>query len=103
MAGAGTCVACASAFRITNKQQEENERPLRLLMQGPIFWGVRRRTLRCSNISPPFHRKHCQNLIRKNSLLDQFQMAHSPAIHAKNRNLASLSQNTQEMKATVVE
>jgi hypothetical protein len=39
----------------------------------------------------------------KNSLLDQFQMAHSPAIHAKNRNLASLSQNTQEMKATVVE
>jgi hypothetical protein len=30
-------------------------------------------------------------------------MAHSPAIHAKNRNLASLSQNTQEMKATVVE
>lgn len=65
MAGAGTCVACASAFRITNKQQEENERPLRLLMQGPIFWGVRRRTLRCSNISPPSHRKHCQNLIRK--------------------------------------
>jgi hypothetical protein len=40
--------------------------------------------------------------------LDKFKMANSPAIHAKNRNLASttllsLSQNTQEMKATVVE
>ncbi len=35
----GLAPASRARLRLGNKQQEETERPLHLLMQGPIFWG----------------------------------------------------------------
>jgi hypothetical protein len=49
-------------------------------------------------LSCNFRRKHCENLIRKNRPLAQFQMGHSFTIHAKSRNLASKTTVDAESK-----